>query len=192
MSKTFVSGVSAQTVTKMGFDYHEPSARHAKAARMSHLIFKPKVPQSGSQARRKNLTVMRDPRGETDIHTNRFFDTFTKFQRINENLDVPSPSFRPAHKGKGLDQAKLTLGAEYQLKPARVLFQDTDERAKHATLDHSKVASKKDLTFGPDKNSTQNAQDPRKAGARTVARKSSYGSSSTSGSGPRTPRPPRK
>lgn len=75
----------------MGFDYKPPRSQ-TKEHKVSDLFIKRKISHEPLHVlRKRNMTRLDE--GSHQTHTNRFFDTFTKFQQINETMEVPSPSF---------------------------------------------------------------------------------------------------
>lgn len=97
------------------------------------------------------------PKGETV--SNRFYDTFTKFQKINVNREVPSPSFRKAG-GKGLNPNAI--------KP---------DQMGRTTLVFSRNGKKNQSMIHSNRSSIHNLNDTFMKTGAGFARRSSKGSS---------------
>ena len=83
----------------MGFDYARDKANKTDL-KTGEVFVKRKISQPPvHQMRLKSNTIMSSPKGETV--SNRFYDTFAKFQKINLNREVPSPTFRKPGQGLG-------------------------------------------------------------------------------------------
>ena len=120
---------------------------------------------------RNQTMLMKSPAGE---QSNRFFDTFTKFQKVNEIREVPSPSFKQPGSSLNMNNLSSLKGVEYQLKPMRIFGADENKKMNQTSIEKSKQGQF--VTQG--RGSIQRLHDTMRDGGRLgITRRSSLGSS---------------
>jgi hypothetical protein len=58
------------------------------------------------------------------INSNRFYETFTKFQKINQNMDVKQPSLLSKHVLREIGIGKSLMNSTIMSSPQNVNFQN--------------------------------------------------------------------